>query len=183
MSEEVTLNMGESDFENILIELNKSYESNVILIQLEQIDSAHKDEIKVFTEYWDSIISEHEETAKTLSIALVKKLNEEKKKKIDEFNKKIKIVPTAKSELINLQKTLNYLLKQNRNAEAEFIAKKIEKTIKLYETQEQNMYKDKFLAFVKNMEEAQSQEKRSLGQRLMISLKEKESERSKSIEL
>jgi len=32
MSEEVTLNMGESDFENILIELNKSYESNVILI-------------------------------------------------------------------------------------------------------------------------------------------------------
>jgi len=45
------------------------------------------------------------------------------------------------------------------------------------------MYKDKFLAFVKNMEEAQSQEKRSLGQRLMISLKEKESERSKSIEL
>ena len=153
------------------------------IIELEKIDSKHNEEIKTFTQYWDSVMNENEEAAKQLSLSLVKKLNEEKKKKIDEFNKKVKIIPTAKSELINLQKTLNSLIKQNRNSEAEFIAKKIEKTIRLYETQEQNMYKEKLEAFVKNIEEVQSQEKRSLGQRLMASLKEKELERSKTTEL
>jgi len=104
-------------------------------------------------------------------------------KLIDEFNQRVRITPPTTGDLMYLKKTKKYLLKQDSPEEVKYIKKKIKETEQQVIEQEEQIYKEKLKKFTDNLDAKQLQEKKSLGQRVMAALKEKEKERITSTEM
>lgn len=151
--------------------------------QLEKIDSAHIEELNRFNSDWDKVIQELNDTSKDLATSLVMKHKEDKMKQIQEFNETVRIKPPTTGDLLYLKKTKKYLLQQDSPEEVKYINKKIKETEHLVQEHEEMMYKDKLKKFTDKLDEKQFQEKKSLGQRVMAALKEKEQERVQSTEM
>jgi len=114
---------------------------------------------------------------------MVMKLEEEKQLLIDDFFQKVKVKTPAIGDLLHLKRTKRFLLKHDKPEELEYIRSKIRETEQILQMKEEEIFQRKLRNLIVKIDEIHKHEKKSLGHRLMITLKEREKERHLSSEM